>query len=558
MKELYSIGGLKIIRHEIQDNNIVLHAYSPKKSCKCPLCNRLSSQVRSSYTRKLMDLPSGGHPVSIVLKVRKFKCTNTHCTRKIFSERYPDYTKSYSRKTNRVVEHLSSILVEVSSRKGSYLSGLNQMKQSPSTCLRMVSSIPIPVPSDARVIGIDDWAFRKGVNYGSIIVNAETGRPIDLINSRNELEVTSWLRNHPEIKIVTRDRASSYSKAISTALPSCDQIADKFHIVKNLTERVYEVIKKQYSAIKEEFIYSLEQHENPKSSDEIAEQEDKGHGGKEQNRELADSNPQTEGTLSQKEFLYHKIHELYDDGISIRKIASILQVHRETVRHYLRYNTFPKKRIVYTNNYEAYLDIIATGCGQGKNIKEIFAKIKQEGFKGQASAFYTWFHKNYPDYNHKRKESQKEMMEKKNPTILFNSLSPRVMSIYISNPAWGVVTNEIPGKGYLLMQRIIQSSPLLQNLREIVASFKKLLKNGMPEQLEEWIEKVSSYKLPDINSFVKGLKTDIEAVQNAIIYTWTNGFVEGNVNRLKTKKREMYGRAGFELLRRKVILSKMG
>lgn len=516
-----------------------------------------------------MDLPSGGHRVSIVLEVRKFKCRNEDCIRKIFSERYPDYTKPYSRKTDRAVENLASILIEVSSRKGSYLTGLIQMKQSPSTCLRIVSRLPIPGYTDKKVIGIDDWTFRKGINYGSIIVDAETGRPIDLINSRGELEVTSWLKNHPEIDIVTRDRASSYSKAIRTALPSCIQIADKFHIVKNLSGRVNEVVRKQYTSIKAEFIESLNNSnncsgqdilENPtgilmKTNIPVNENEIPSELA---NKEASDTSLNIKGSTHYREELYNKIHELHDAGISIRKIAVILQVHRETVRHYLRHETFPKKRIVFTNNYEAYLDVITFECGQGKNIKEIYSRLRQEGFQGKTSAFYSWFGRNYPDYNCKHKEARKEMIEKRSPSILFNSLSPGKMSIYISNPTWGISKTGKPCKEHSLMQQIIQRSPLLQHLREIMSSFKNLLKSRMPELLTEWMDKAMSYKISDVSSFVNGLKAELDAVENAISYPWTNGFIEGNVNRLKTKKREMYGRAGFELLRRKVVLSKMG
>ena len=138
------------------------------------------------------------------------------------------------------------------------------MKQSASTCLRMIYSLEIPVYNDKTIIGIDDFAFRKGISYGSIIVDAENGRPIDLIESRDELEVTSWLKKHPEIKIITRDRASSYSKAIKTALPSSVDIADRFHIGKNLSERVYEAIKINYSAIKEGYVNSLNEQQSEK------------------------------------------------------------------------------------------------------------------------------------------------------------------------------------------------------------------------------------------------------------------------------------------------------
>jgi transposase len=291
-----------------------------------------------------MDLPSGVYRASILLKVRKFKCSNEHCPQKIFSEQFPDYTKPYSRKTDRATKLLSSILIEISSCKGSHISGLLQMNQSASTCLRIVSNLPIPISPDLEVIGIDDWAFKKGVSYGTIFVNAKTGRPIDVIKSKGETEVTSWLKNHPGIKIITRDRASSYSKAITTALPSCEQVADKFHIVKNLSGRVYEIIKKQYSFIEKEFT-KFEIASNSESTDTP--------------REISPSQPNivdvqkervfVEGNKP-KELLYHKIHELHNAVVSTRKTATILQISRNTVRHYLRYDNFPERRIVYSNN----------------------------------------------------------------------------------------------------------------------------------------------------------------------------------------------------------------
>ena len=246
--------------------------------------------------------------------------------------------------------------------------------------------------------------------------------------------------------------------------------------------------------------------------------------------------------------------------MSSRKIAAALRINKETVLKYLKYDATPKDIIVYKNNYEAYLDIIADQIVHGKNITEIFKRIVKEGFKGKLTAFSSWFGKNYPDYKskNKQKESRKEMIEKKNPAVLFDTLSPRKISIYLSNSTLGVNKAGVTNKEHSLIQKIIQCSPLLQDLKKIVQSFRELLKSEMPELLDKWMEDVLLYKMPNINSFIKGIKTDIDAVRNAIIYQWSNGFVEGSVNRLKTKKREMYGRAGFQLLRRKVVLSKMG
>ena len=403
MTELYAISGLRIKEYEIQGEKITFYAYSSKKSCKCPLCNKLSSRVRSGYFRKLMDLPCGGLRTAIMLKVRRFRCSNKKCRRKIFSERYDGYTKPYSRKTDRATDCLSSLLLEVSSSKGSYLSELIQMKQSSSTCLRMISSLPIPVYCDKTIIGIDDFAFRKGISYGSIIVDAENGRPVDLIESRDESEVTSWLKKHPEINIVTRDRASSYSKAIKTALPSSVQIADRFHIVKNLSERVYDAIKINYPAIKEGYINSLNEQKLRESAEDsitqmIAENNEKDESCGEAENEVLNSEPGAQRKLEQKEVLYNKIHELHKDRMSSRKIAAAVHVNKETVLKYLKYDMPPKDIIVYRNNYEAYLDIISDEIGHGRNITEIFKRIEKKGFKGKLSAFSSWFGKKYPDY----------------------------------------------------------------------------------------------------------------------------------------------------------------
>ncbi|MDR3061200.1 MAG: transposase, partial [Dysgonamonadaceae bacterium] len=172
---------------------------------------------------------------------------------------------------------------------------------------------------------------------------------------------------------------------------------------------------------------------------------------------------------------------------------------------------------------------------------------------------YVWFNKNCPHYKKDTKTALKEMKEKYNkPAILFSTLSPRKISIYVCNPQWGISRSGVSSKEHSLVEQIIQSSLLLEYLSVIVLSFRDILKSKTPKLLDEWMQKAELKNLPDINSFVKGLKSDIAAVRNAIIYPWTNGLVEGNVNRLKTKKREMYGRAGFELLRRKIVLAQMG
>jgi transposase len=201
----------------------------------------------------------------------------------------------------------------------------------------MIASLPIPVYDDKTIIGIDDFAFRKGISYGSIIIDAEKGRPIDLIESRDEPEVSSWLKKHPEIKIVTRDRASSYSKAIRSALPFSVQVADRFHIVKNLSERLYETIKVNYPKIKEEFISFLNEQKPEESSKEVIIQTNTEDNTREAScgktgNGVLNLEAETQKAVEKKEVLYNRIHELlHNGGMSSRKIASALHVNKETV-----------------------------------------------------------------------------------------------------------------------------------------------------------------------------------------------------------------------------------
>jgi len=495
-----------------------------------------------------MDLPAAQYGVSVLMLVRRFHCNNPGCPVQIFSEQHPGYILPYARRTLRATACLEKILIEMSGRKGSLVSGIIHLPESASTCLRIVESLNIPACRNAEVIGIDDWAKRKGINYGTIIVNAKTGHPIDLIDSRENTDVVDWLSQHPRIQYVTRDRASSYAKAIAKALPGSIQIADKFHLVKNLGDYIYEEIQRQYHGIKSTFMAS-QKPEVPAAE-------------KTTDPQAASGEPVTAPLASdRRQELFDHIHRLSNAGLSGRKITKVLDIGRNTVRYYLAMESLQSKRIVFTNNYEDYLDEIRQGCEKGLNMRDIFRSITGLGFRGKLTAFYHWFHNCFPGYDskYKRNELQSATIGSRE-TIRFGALSPRKLTIYVENPGWGISkkTGECSRENRFA-QKIIASSELLQKLRYVSQSFRKII-NGDDDEgaLMTWLSEVNQLNIKAINSFVKGVTHDKEAVLNAIRYPWTNGLVEGNVNRLKNKKREMYGRAGFELLRRKAVLSLTG
>lgn len=223
--ELYRKGHIKITRSILSDDHLYLYAHSARSYGICPQCGKHSKTVRSHYVRKLMDLPVAQYGVLVLLLVRRFRCNNPACAVQIFSEQYPGYVLPYARRTLRATTCLQKILIEMSGKKGTLIAGIIHLPESASTCLRIVESLSIPACRNLKVVGIDDWAKRKGINYGTILVNAQTGHPVDLIDSKENRDVIKWLSAHPHIRYVTRDRLGSYAKAITKALPQSIQIA---------------------------------------------------------------------------------------------------------------------------------------------------------------------------------------------------------------------------------------------------------------------------------------------------------------------------------------------
>lgn len=246
---LLQLPGITIDGVHIDDHKIEINAQIKGKSAMCPMCGKKSTRVHSRYYRKLQDLSVFTKEVSIRLRARKFICTNSRCQRKIFSQQLSSGLDRYSRRTTRATELLTQMSLEVSARKGSWLSRLTKVPVSPSTCLRLAGRSVISPRDDLIHIGIDDWAWRKGHTYGTILVDRETGKSIDLLKSREKEDVVRWLKAHPTIETVTRDRAGCYSQSINTALPSAIQVADRFHLVVNYSEYVQKIIRQMLPAL---------------------------------------------------------------------------------------------------------------------------------------------------------------------------------------------------------------------------------------------------------------------------------------------------------------------
>ena len=219
-------------------------------AASCPRCAVPSSSVHSRYQRHLTDLPWGTRPVSIRLTVRKFVCRNGSCPRRIFTERIPELMAPYARKTHRLIAVLQAIGVALGGQAGARLAQLLGLPASRDTLLRLVRRLSLPGDPPLRAIGVDDWAHRKRQRYGTIVVDLERRRPVALLHDREAETLADWLRAHPGVTIIARDRMKAYIDGARAGAPQATQVADRFHLLQNLAEALDQVFSAHGNALK--------------------------------------------------------------------------------------------------------------------------------------------------------------------------------------------------------------------------------------------------------------------------------------------------------------------
>src|SRR5712692_1032052 len=230
--------GMLIDQIEGDDTDLVVHVRSTRPTSCCPLCTLSSSSIHSHYRRMLRDVPCGGSQIHLTLTVRKFFCRNQACPRKIFTERLPTFALPWARMTARLCSALQSIGLATSGNLGARLSARLSMPSSRQTILRRMMELPDLPAGEVVELGIDDFAFRRGYRLGTVLVNLLSHRVVDLLPDRDQERAAAWMKKHPEIRVVSRDRGGEYAAAVAKGAPQAVEVADRFHVVKNLSEAV--------------------------------------------------------------------------------------------------------------------------------------------------------------------------------------------------------------------------------------------------------------------------------------------------------------------------------
>lgn len=519
----------EVINALVSKENITLSLLLTSPVGCCPICHTPSRHVHSHYQRIVRDLPISGKVVSLQVCSRKFFCEQENCPRKIFAQQCSNCLKPYSRRLERATEQVHSIGLSLGSRPGARICHLTGLPLSASTVLRILRRNSVRDVTTPTVLGVDDFAFRRGNTYGTILIDLEKRQPVDLLPDREGKTLENWLLTHPGVAIVSRDRSSVYATAIRNACPEAIQVADRWHLLKNLGENSVKVLDAHRSLINataRELLNPPDQtNENPVDAT-VA---------------LPATFPGQEENLKQPKekryLIYKQVKQLQNHGHSARAIARHLGISRNTVRRYLKQEAFVPKSHPRKSNlleYEPYLRqrwLEGEQCG-----KSLLKDIKARGYNGSYTILAV-FLAGYP-----KKSDELKLPPAENIT----SFSSRSLS-----RGFGQQENDWENKYRPILQKLIEKSPLLRQLRELNLEFKSMMDHKKGECLQDWCDRAK--QLSCFKGFVLGIQQDFKAVQQAMLSVWSNGQTEGQVNRLKNIKRQMYGRASFDLPKIRVL-----
>lgn len=349
---------------------------------RCPLCRQPSSRVHSRYRRKLADLPGHGTAVRLVLRTRRFFCDTAACRRKIFAERLPGVAVAHARRTGRLSQTLEQLGFACGGEGGARLARLLGMPVSPDTVLRQLRAAAPAEAGDVRILGVDDWALRRGQRYGTILCDLEQRRPIGLLPDRSVETLAAWLRKQPGIEVLSRDRASCYSQGAALGAPQAIQVADRWHLMHNLRDALVRMLDRRHRELHAvaKDVMLQRQRSPPKINKEVLvprETQVIEHSSRH-------APPAHSVQRTPREQLYHQVIALHRRRMSQRAIARQLDIHRETVARFIHAGHFPERAArPYGRKTDPFVDYLWSRWRQGgRNAAQLTRELALRGFAG--------------------------------------------------------------------------------------------------------------------------------------------------------------------------------
>ena len=533
---------------------ITLLISSTQAAPRCPGCDAPARYVHSHYTRTLADLPWSGYGVTWQLRVRKLFCRNAMCPRHIFTERLPGIATPWARRTLRLMARLLAIGLALGGAAGVRLSQSLGLRASRNTLLRVIRRTPCPAITPPQVLSVDDFALRKRHTYGTILLDLERAQPLALLPDREAATVAQWLQAHPGVEVVVRDRAEAYAEAARLGAPAACQVADRFHLLHNLADVLTDVFRahtSQLARINAQGIAMPTPLHDPAAPST---------GSSPSSVPLAPPSSSTAAARlarqrrTQRWAHYQQVWTSHQQGWTLDAIAAQVGLSRRTVQRYLQSSAFPERQPMHARDcsiLDPYKAALLAGWNSGcRNGAHLFRTIRRQGFQGQYGivALYVRRMRQAQGLAPGRRCSPHPL-----PVVTEGSrrpLTPRRATWLVLRPSeWST------DQDHHQLAQLTTQGPELSEAVALAQDFAALVRQRQPTHLEPWLVRAATSSLPPFRRFARGLRADIAAVQAAVTLPWSQGPIEGQINRLKMLKRQMFGRARLDLLARRFLLA---
>ncbi len=480
---------------------ICVRARTRDGAVACPGCGTETARVHGYHERTVADVPADGRRVVLKVRARRMRCPAPDCRRQTFREQVPGVLERYQRRTVRLTGQASAVARELAGRASARLLPTLGILVSRHTALRALLRIPLPAPAVPRVLGIDDFALRRGLVYATVFIDAETGRRVDVVQGRTADVAEKWLKDHPGVEVVCRDGSGAYGEAVRQALPGAVQVSDRWHLWHGLAEAV----RKEVAA----------------------------HSACWAKAGPVQSGKRAETTLER----WQQVHDLLGRGVGLLDCARRLNLALNTVKRYARADKperlqrAPQYRPTLVDPYRDHLRK-RRAEDPAVPVQHLLREIRELGYQGSSNLLVRYV-------NQGRLEGDRP------------HLSPRQAARILLTKPDGLTAGQ-----HETLAELTTACPEMTALASLIRSFAALLAPdpGNDGLLAQWITAARAADLPHVHSFTRGLDLDIQAATAALTMPHHNGRTEGVNTKTKMIKRQMYGRAGFTLLRHRIIL----
>ena len=544
----FTLPGFAVEQVHRQTDVLVIHARATRSVADCPICHQPATRVHSQYRRTPQDLPVSEEQVRLVLHLRRFFCDYPLCPRRTFVERYPEWLPDHAQRTLRLTRTLQVLADALGGRPAAAIISKLRMRASHDTLLRLIRQTSLPPAPPPRVIGVDDFAFRKGHRYGTILVDLERHQPIDLLPDRSATTLETWLRAHPSVSVIARDRSTEYARGASAGAPDALQVADRWHILVNLREALERLLDRRRPTLQTQFA------QLPDSAPLSPEAQSVPVPVRRRQRSRSEA-AASSGRRARRLARYAAVQALHAQGKSKRAIAQELGISRWLVRRLVEAEVFPERAPQHLapsilTPFEQVL-IAAWNAGE-RNSLALWRQIQAQGYSGSAKTVRRWVQarRTEPAPHTRmiyRAGLRIEQQAATPPSLRQPRLaSSRQLAWLLLRPADQLTEEECRLATLMRQERAIATAA------DLAQQFQTIVRQRQAERLDSWVMECIASGGEDLANFARGLQHDA-AVHAALCEPWSTGPVEGEITKLKLLKRQMYGRAGFETLRQRVL-----